>query len=281
MLPRALIEDLVHRALVEDFGRAGDLTSAVVVPEEAQLTTAIVARKPGVLAGSDLVQECFRQVDPALEIIHERSDGARLGAGDIAIIIKGPARSILSGERTALNFLGHLSGIATATRALVDAVAHTKARICDTRKTNPGLRAVEKAAVRAGGGTNHRFGLDDAVLIKDNHIAAAGGITSALRRARQAVGHMIKIEIEVDTLGQLDEALLAGADAVLLDNMSLDDLREAVRRARGKAVLEASGTVTLERVAAIAETGVDLISSGWITHSAPCLDLGLDVMGAR
>ena len=281
MLPGALIEDLVRRALLEDFGRAGDLTSAAVVPQDARLTTAIVARNAGVLAGSNLVPECFRQIDPAVEIVQRQSDGTRLSAGGIAMIIKGPARAILTGERTALNFLGHLSGIATATRALVDAVAHTKARICDTRKTIPGLRAAEKAAVRAGGGTNHRFGLDDAVLIKDNHIAAAGGITFALQRARQAVGHMIKIEIEVDTLTQLDEALLTGADAILLDNMSLDDLREAVRRTNGKAVLEASGTITVERVAAIAETGVDLISSGWITHSAPCLDLGLDVMEAR
>ncbi len=280
MLPHFLIENAVRRALAEDLGRAGDLTAQAAVPADARLVAAIVPRKPGVLAGSALAREAFHQLDPLLEVTLHVTDGARLVPGQPAIVVKGAARAILSGERTALNFLGHLSGIATATRALVDAVAHTKARICDTRKTTPGLRALEKAAVTAGGGVNHRFGLDDAVLIKDNHIAAVGGITAALTRVRQNVGHMVKIEIEVDRLTQLDEALRAGAEVVLLDNMNLEDLAEAVRRNAGRAILEASGTVTLERVAAIAETGVDLISSGWITHSAPCLDLGLDVLEA-
>ncbi|MBY0421367.1 MAG: carboxylating nicotinate-nucleotide diphosphorylase, partial [Parvularculaceae bacterium] len=219
-----------------------------------------------------------RLVDPAIEIAVAKADGARVAAGDVVLSIEGPARGALTAERVALNFLGRLSGVATATAALVDAVAGTRAKIVCTRKTTPGLRAFEKHAVRMGGGVNHRFGLYDAVLIKDNHIAAAGGVAPALRAARASVGHLVKIEIEVDGLSQLEEALAEGAGAVLLDNMTTDELVRAVAINKGRAVLEASGNVTLATVRAIAETGVDVISSGAITHSAPCLDLGLDFL---
>jgi len=269
-LPAYIISDAVIRALAEDMGRAGDITSTAVIPASTVLSCVIRARKPGVIAGLDLGVEAFRQIDAKVLVRRQVAEGTSVVPGDIVAAITGPARAVLSGERTALNFLGHLSGIATMTNAMVKAVAHTKARICDTRKTTPGLRALEKYAVRAGGGINHRFGLDDAILIKDNHIAAAGSITTALERARRAVGHMVRIEIEVDDLDQLDEALGADAQAILLDNMTNDQLREAVLRNRGRAVLEASGNVDLARVAGIAETGVDLISSGAITHSAPC-----------
>ena len=273
-----IVKDMVSRALMEDLGRAGDLTTNAVIPADDKIQAVIAARKPGVIAGLDLVVETFAQLDPQVQVHCALSDGARVGPGHVIAEINGPTRAILSGERTALNFLGHLSGIATATSLLVDAVAGTKARICDTRKTTPGLRALEKYAVRAGGGFNHRFGLDDAVLIKDNHIAAAGGITPALRRAFEQVGHMVKIEIEVDDLNQLAEALDAGAKAILLDNMSPDIMAQAVAINAGRASLEASGNVTLAHVRAIAQSGVDLISSGAITHSAPCLDLGLDFL---
>ncbi len=273
-----LIEEAVARALKEDLGDAGDVTTAACVAKGAQARAAIGARRPGVIAGADCARAAFRLVDPAVAIRVEKGDGVRIGAGEAAILIEGPARAILTAERVALNFLGHLSGVATATAALVEAVKGTKARIVCTRKTTPGLRALEKYAVRCGGGRNHRFGLYDAVLIKDNHIAAAGGVANALKAAKAAVGHMMTIEVEVETLVQLEEALREGVDAILLDNMTLDDLTRAVGLVKGRAVLEASGNVTPASVRAIAETGVDCISSGWITHSAPALDVGLDFL---
>lgn len=276
--PAGLIADAVRAALVEDLGRAGDITSAATILVDATTVTEIVARKPGTLCGVPLASESFRQVDPLLVVEPLRRDGETLMAGDAILRISGNARSLLAAERVALNYLTHLSGVATATAAFVEAIRDTDARIVCTRKTIPGLRALQKYAVRCGGGWNHRFGLDDAVLIKDNHIAVAGGVVTSIERARNAVGHLVRIEVEVDTLDQLREALTANPDAVLLDNMSLDDLRAAVAIAAGRTVLEASGGVTLSTVRAIAETGVDLISSGWITHSAPALDLGLDVV---
>jgi len=277
-LPRLLVEPIVRAALLEDLGRAGDITTDAVIPADAGLRGAIVAREPGVVAGVDAALLAFTLIDPSVTIAVDRPDGSRVKRGEAVLRVDGPARTILSAERVALNLLCRLSGIATATAALVDAIRpQGHARIVCTRKTTPGLRSLEKHAVRAGGGANHRFGLDDAVLIKDNHIAIAGGVRPALERARAAVGHLVKIEIEVDTLDQLDEVLEVGADAILLDNMSLDTLSEAVRRVNKRAITEASGRVTLATVEAIAATGVDLISTGWITHSAPILDLGLDV----
>jgi nicotinate-nucleotide pyrophosphorylase (carboxylating) len=271
-----LVEPLVRAALAEDLGRAGDITSDLTIAENATGTARLMARREGVLAGLGVAETAFHLVDPALSFTARLADGARLKPGDEIVRIDGRLRAILAAERVALNFLGHLSGVATATAALVDAVKGTKARITCTRKTLPGLRLLQKYAVRCGGGFNHRFGLDDAVLIKDNHIAAAGGIKPALERARAGLGHMAKIEIEVDTLAQLEDSLALSADTILLDNMSLQDLRRAVALAKGRAVLEASGNVTLATVRGIAETGVDYISSGAITHSAPNLDLGLD-----
>ncbi|HVU20126.1 MAG TPA: carboxylating nicotinate-nucleotide diphosphorylase [Rhizomicrobium sp.] len=273
---RLLLEPIVRHSLEEDLGRAGDVTSELTVPSERRLLASLVARKPGVIAGLVAAECAFNLVDPELRVTIEIPDGSRVGPGARLAVIEGSARSILTAERVSLNFAGHLSGIATATRALVDAVAGTKARIVETRKTTPGLRLLEKYAVRCGGGFNHRFGLDDAVLIKDNHLVAAGGIAPAIERVRAGLGHMAKIELEVDSLAQLEEALGLGVDTILLDNMSIDDLNRAVATTKGRAVLEASGNVTLATVRAIAETGVDYISSGGITHSAPNLDLGLD-----
>ncbi len=274
---RLLIEPQIRAALEEDMGRAGDITSELILPAGQRAAAKFVARKPGAIAGLNAVELAFQLIDPTLAFTVVEPDSSKVSAGETLATVSGSARAILTGERVALNFLGHLSGVATATAKLVEAVAHTKARIVCTRKTLPGLRILEKYAVRCGGGFNHRFGLDDAVLIKDNHIAAAGGIAPALQRARAGLGHMVKIEIEVDNLGQLEEALPLDADTVLLDNMNLEDLRRAVTMAKGRAVLEASGNVTLETVRAIAETGVDYISSGAITHSAPNLDIGLDL----
>ncbi|WP_457093565.1 carboxylating nicotinate-nucleotide diphosphorylase [Microvirga sp. P5_D2] len=277
-LPHLLVEPIVRAALIEDLGRTGDITSDAVIPADASARGAIVAREPGIVAGIDAARLAFTLMDPAVAVAIDRPDGRRIDRGQAVLWVEGPARSILSAERVALNLLCRLSGIATATAALVDAVRpHGHARIVCTRKTTPGLRALEKHAVRAGGGANHRFGLDDAVLIKDNHIAIAGGVRPALERARAAVSHLVKIEIEVDTLDQLDEVLEVGADAILLDNMSPDTLSEAVRRVNRRAITEASGRVTVATAPAIAASGVDLISVGWITHSAPILDLGLDV----
>jgi nicotinate-nucleotide pyrophosphorylase (carboxylating) len=276
---RLIIEPVVRAALLEDLGRAGDITTDAVVPAEATVEAVIAARQPGVLAGLDAALLAFKLLDPALQIERLHADGDRISRGETVARIGGRARAVLSAERTALNLLSRMSGVATATRALADAISGYKARIVCTRKTTPGLRALEKEAVRLGGGANHRFGLDDAMLIKDNHIALAGGVRQALERARCHAGHLIKIELEVDTLDQLAEALEFGIDAVLLDNMTPETLRRAVAMVDGRAVTEASGRITLETAPAVAATGVDLISCGWITHSAPILDLGLDIAG--
>jgi len=276
-LPRLVIEPLVRQALFEDLGLAGDITSAAVIPADHRSSLIMVARQPGVIAGLDASELAFQLVEPAITMTRHRQDGARVEPGDVIATITGPSRGLLTGERTALNFLGHLSGIATVTASLVEAVSATKASIACTRKTTPGLRALEKYAVRAGGGVNHRFALYDAVLIKDNHVAIAGGVAEAIARARAGVGHMVKIEVEVDTLEQLREAMEQGVDAVLLDNMTAAQLREAVAMVDGRAITEASGRVTPATVAAIAASGVDLVSVGWCTHSAPTLDIGLDV----
>ncbi|MBB98003.1 MAG: nicotinate-nucleotide diphosphorylase (carboxylating) [Rhodobacteraceae bacterium] len=272
-----MVEDAVRAALLEDWGRAGDITAQATLGPDTRARAVIAARQPGVLAGLDLAATAFRLADPSISVEMHLEDGARLTPGDVAMRIIGPARGVLSAERVALNFLGHLSGVASATARFADLVAHTKASIVCTRKTTPGLRAFEKYAVRCGGGSNHRFGLDDAILIKDNHIAVAGGVRAAIEAARAFAGHLVKIEVEVDTLAQLEEALAARPDVVMLDNMAPDTLRKAVAMAGGAVTLEASGGVNLDSVAAIAETGVDLISVGWITHSAPVLDLGLDI----
>jgi nicotinate-nucleotide pyrophosphorylase (carboxylating) len=274
---RLIIEPIVRAALLEDLGRAGDITTAAIVPREATAEADIVARQPGVLAGLDAALLAFELIDPGLRIERLCADGARISRGEVVARISGGAWGLLGAERTALNFLCRMSGIATATRALADAVVGTNAKIVCTRKTTPGLRALEKQAVRLGGGANHRFGLDDAMLIKDNHIALAGGVRSALERARQHADHLVKIELEVDRLDQLAEALEVGVDAVLLDNMTPDTMRRAVAIVDGRAITEASGRINLETAPIIAATGVDLISSGWITHSAPILDLGLDI----
>ena len=275
-LPTVMIEPLVRAALIEDLGRAGDITTDSIVPPEARAATALVARQPGVVAGLDLARLAFRLIDPAIAMEIERSDGSRLSPGDTIATIAGPARGILTAERVALNFLCHLSGVASATAGIADAIRPYKTRVTCTRKTTLGLRALQKYAVRVGGGSNHRFGLDDAVLIKDNHVAVAGGIKPAIERARAAVGHLVKIEVEVDTLAQLEEALSIGIDAVLLDNMSPDTLRRAVAMVDRRAITEASGRINPETAPAIAAAGVDLISVGWLTHSAPVLDIGLD-----
>ncbi|HZM08287.1 MAG TPA: carboxylating nicotinate-nucleotide diphosphorylase [Methylocella sp.] len=275
-LRRVLIEPLVRATLLEDLGRAGDITTDAIVPPGLVTRTALVARESGVVAGLDLARLAFELIDPDIALDILLSDGAIITPGQVIARISGPARGILTAERTALNFLGHLSGIASATVSIVAAVRGTRAKIVCTRKTTPGLRAVEKYAVRAGGGANHRFGLDDAILIKDNHVAIAGGIVQALRRARAAAGHLVKIEVEVDNLDQLKEALGEGADAVLLDNMDVETLARAVTIVDGRAITEASGRVTPKSAPAIAATGVDLISVGWLTHSAAVLDIGLD-----
>jgi nicotinate-nucleotide pyrophosphorylase (carboxylating) len=272
-----LYEEVVRRALAEDLGRAGDLTSDAVVPPDLQTTAALVARQAGRLAGLDVALAAFRLLDPTLTCEPQAVDGSDVAADDVLATVHGAARPILSAERTALNLLGRLCGIATATRDLVALVAPHGARVVCTRKTTPGLRALEKYAVRAGGGANHRFGLDDAVLIKDNHRVLAGGLRSAFERARRAVGHLVKIEVEVDSLAELDEALALGADVVLLDNMPPDMLAEAVRRAHGRALTEASGGIQPATAVAIAATGVALLSVGWLTHSTPALDVALDI----
>lgn len=275
-LSPVLVEPAVRAALAEDLGTGGDMTTDNVVPESARAEIAIVPRKPGRIAGLDLALTAFRLVDPRIEVETLVRDGGNAVPGEPIALVSGPGRGVLTAERVALNFLGHLSGIATATHGIVTAVAGSRARICCTRKTTPGLRVFEKYAVRAGGGVNHRFGLHDGVLIKDNHIAVAGGIRATIAAARARVGHMVKVEVEVDTLDQLEEALAAGADAVLLDNMSPETLKRAVALVAGRAITEASGNITAETAPAIAASGVDLLSVGWITHSAPCLDIGLD-----
>ncbi len=272
------IEAAVTRAIEEDLGRAGDITSIATVPDGTQSSAVLAARKAGVIAGLPLVAAAFQRLSPQIEIAPHARDGMQIKAGTTLMTISGDARAILGAERSALNFLCHLSGVATATAELAARIAHTKARIICTRKTMPGLRALQKYAVRCGGGYNHRFGLDDAMLIKDNHIAVAGGIRAALTSAKQVAGHLVKIEIEVDTLGQLKEVLDIGlADVVLIDNFDLSSMRQAVDMVGGRLVIEASGSITLNSAAAIAETGVDYISSGALTHSVRNLDIGLDI----
>jgi nicotinate-nucleotide pyrophosphorylase (carboxylating) len=278
-LPNIMVEPAVRAALLEDLGRAGDLTTDAIIPAALQTRTALVARQAGVVAGLDFAVAAFRLIDPAIKVDVALPDGSRLNPGNLIATISGPARGILTAERTALNFLCHLSGVASGTRGIADAIAGTRAQVCCTRKTMPGLRFAQKYAVRVGGGSNHRFGLDDAVLIKDNHVALAGGVRSAVERARAGVGHLVKIELEVDTLAQLEEALTLKVDAVLLDNMGPDLLRQAVGIVDGRAVTEASGRIHPGTAAAIAASGVDLLSVGWLTHSATVLDIGLDYAG--
>jgi len=276
-----LYEDTVRRALAEDLGRAGDVTTDATVPTDRSGEGMIVARRDGRVAGLDVALFAFQALDPSTATETLKADGSDVEAGAAIARVRAGARALLTGERTALNFLGHMSGVATATRDVVRKLEGLPTRVACTRKTTPGLRALEKYAVRVGGGESHRYGLDDAVLIKDNHVALAGGIVPAVQGARRNVGHLVKIEVEVDTLEQLDDALALGVDVVLLDNMDLDTLREAVGRARGRAVTEASGGIRPETVREVGETGVDLISLGWLTHSAPSLDVGFDVPAFR
>ncbi|CAN5771512.1 carboxylating nicotinate-nucleotide diphosphorylase [soil metagenome] len=276
MLP-ILYEALVDAALREDLGRGGDLTSEGTIPPGTRARGEIVARKGGVVAGLDVALHVFSRLDPGLEVACLHGDGDRVGDGSVLARLEGDARALLAAERTALNLLGHLSGVATETRRVVDLLEGTRARVACTRKTTPGLRSLEKYAVRMGGGVNHRTGLDDGILIKDNHRRVAGGVRAAVDGARGRAGHMVRIELEVDTLGELEEGLTLGVDAFLLDNMSIEELRQAVQMAAGRAVLEASGGITPERARAVAETGVDLLSLGWLTHSAPSLDVSLDM----
>ena len=280
-LPDLLVEPVVRMALAEDLGRGGDITAQACIPEGARMRAVFAARQPGVLAGVDCARLSLLAMDPAATIRSRLRDGDAFEAGTVLVEAEADARAFLAAERTALNLLGRLCGIATLTRAYVETVAGTDARIADTRKTTPGLRALEKHAVVCGGGVNHRFGLDDAILIKDNHVAVCGGVAEAIRRARAAAGHLVKVEIEVDGLDQLDEALAERPDVVMLDNFTPDMLREAVARVRdrpGRPVLEASGGVNLQTVRGIAEAGVDVISVGALTHSAASLDIGLDAV---
>jgi nicotinate-nucleotide pyrophosphorylase (carboxylating) len=276
-LPRLLVDRAVAAALEEDLGLAGDLTSQATLAPEARATATLSSREPGVVAGLDLAAAAFRLIGDGVTFTPKVADGDKVEAGDLVAEVTGPARLVMSAERVALNFLNHMSGIATLTRTYADAVAGTGAQICDTRKTTPGMRAFQKYAVRCGGGANHRYSLDDAILIKDNHIAVAGSVTEAYRAAEAFAGHLVAIEIEVQTLAELEEALAAGARLVLLDNMDDETLRQAVSLNAGRARLEASGGVKLERVRSIGETGVDYISTSQITMGAKPLDLGLDV----
>jgi len=279
-LPRYLVEQAVATALEEDLGGVGDITTNTIIPPDAQGDASIIVRKPGVIAGLDLAAASFRSLDPDVRFTRIVEDGGKVEAGATIARIAGKTRALLTGERTALNFFGRLSGIATLTAAYVAAVEGTHAKIVETRKTTPGLRALEKYAVRCGGGTNHRFGLYDAVLVKDNHIAAAGGLAEALNAVRTAVGHLVKIEVEVDTLDQLEKVLRFPIDAVLLDNMDAGTLKRAIALVKGRVITEASGGVTLESVREIAKTGVDLISVGALTHSARSLDSSLEWKGS-
>jgi nicotinate-nucleotide pyrophosphorylase (carboxylating) len=279
-LPRFLVEQAVAAALAEDLGGVGDITTDAIIPAESQGEASIVARKTGVIAGLDLAEAAFKSLDPEARFTRVVVEGGKVEAGGTIVKVAGKTRALLTGERTALNFLGRLSGIATLTAAYVAAIQGTRAKIVETRKTTPGLRAFEKYAVRRGGGMNHRFGLYDAVLVKDNHIAAAGGLASALQKLRARVGHLVRIEVEVDTLDQLEDALNFPIEAVLLDNMDVETLKKAVALVNGRVVTEASGGVTLENVGEIAKTGVDLISVGALTHSARSLDSSLEWMGS-
>jgi len=277
-LPDLLIAPIVRAALAEDLGRAGDVTGQACIAPDARLSAVFATRQAGVVCGAACARLAIAELDPSARFETVVADGEPVQPGTALARVEANARALLAAERTALNLMGRLSGIATLTQRYVDAIAGTRARIVDTRKTTPGLRALEKYAVRCGGGVNHRFGLDDAILIKDNHVAACGGVTEALRRARAFAGHLMKVEVEVDTLAQFDEALAEAPDVILLDNFSLADLREAVRRAAGRVALEASGGISLETVRPVAETGVDVISVGALTHSASVLDIGLDAV---
>ncbi|MBN2242484.1 MAG: carboxylating nicotinate-nucleotide diphosphorylase [Acidobacteria bacterium] len=272
-----LYEEIVNRALLEDLGRTGDITTDAIVCAGDRAAAKIIARGPGRIAGTDVARSAFLRLDSGILFDVVTRDGQDVEAGETIAVVRGGAGPILSGERTALNFLSHLCGIATATRAIVEIVAPYPARVVCTRKTTPGLRVLEKYAVRAGGGFNHRFGLDDAVLIKDNHIIVAGSVSEAVRRVRRSAGHMVKVEVEVDSLEQLESALRENIDAVLLDNMGPEVLSEAVRRVNGRVLTEASGGVTPQTARAAAASGVDILSLGWLTHSAPALDLSLDI----
>jgi nicotinate-nucleotide pyrophosphorylase (carboxylating) len=272
-----MIEPTVRAALAEDLGRAGDVTTDAIIPASMIAQAVMAARKPGVVAGLPVAAEAFRLMDEAVVFEQLAPEGARVTAGEAVARVRGPARAILTAERVALNFVCHLSGTATLTARYVDLVRHTRATICETRKTTPNLRLLEKYAVRCGGGSNHRFGLDDAFLIKDNHIAVAGGIGAALRAAKAYAGHLVKIEIEIDRLDQLPEVLAEGADVVLFDNMGPEELRKGVEMIAGRMLAESSGGINLDTAKAIAESGVDLLSIGALTHSAPILDLGLDI----
>jgi nicotinate-nucleotide pyrophosphorylase (carboxylating) len=276
-LPPIVIDPLIAAALAEDFGQQGDITSQAIIPPARRAKAIMKARKGGVLAGIGVAARSFTLFEPAAQVEIEVQDGVAVKPGQVLLTVEAPALAVLGAERTALNFASHLSGIATETRRMVDLVSHTKAQICCTRKTTPGLRALEKYAVRAGGGKNHRYRLDDGILIKDNHIAVAGGIRPAVEKALAARGHMVRVEVEVDTPAQLKEILDLPVDAVLLDNMSLPDLAACVRLAKGRFLTEASGGVNAGNIKEIAETGVDLVSLGWLTHSAPALDIGLDI----
>jgi nicotinate-nucleotide pyrophosphorylase (carboxylating) len=275
--PRLLVEPIVRAGLLEDLSHGGDLTTDAIVPATRSAQASFVARDAGVIAGIDCAAIALELLDPRARVVVHLGDGERAQAGERIASVESNARALITAERTALNLLCRLSGVATATRELVDAIAHTRAQVVCTRKTIPGLRVLQKYAVRCGGGSNHRFGLDDAVLIKDNHIALAGSVAKAVEAARVGAGHLVKIELEVDTLDQLREAVTLPIDAVLLDNMSPDMLREAVNIVGGRMLTEASGRVTPRNIAAIAESGVDLISSGWLTQGAPALDIGLDI----
>ncbi|MFC3069043.1 carboxylating nicotinate-nucleotide diphosphorylase [Phenylobacterium soli] len=277
-LPDLLIAPILDAALAEDLGRAGDVTAQACIPAEARLVAQFATRKAGVVSGLDCARLAIEMLDPEAHFEALVEDGEAVPAGTLLARVEANARALLSAERTALNLMGRLSGIATLTRAYVDAVRDTRARIVDTRKTTPGLRALEKYAVRCGGGVNHRFGLDDAILIKDNHVAACGSVGEAVRRAKAFAGHLMKVEVEVDTLAQFDEALTQAPDVIMLDNFSLSDMAEAVRRAEGRVVLEASGGINLDTVRGVAETGVDVISVGALTHSVGVLDIGLDAV---
>lgn len=276
MIHPLLFRETVANALKEDLGR-GDLTTESTIPPGVAAEGRLIAKERGVLAGVGVAAEAFRLVDPDLSVLCRLEDGTGVAPGDEVLFVKGKARSILMAERVALNFIQRLSGIATAAAKAAEAAREAGAIVVDTRKTTPGLRILEKYAVRVGGGRNHRFGLDDAVMIKENHIAVAGGIEAAVRAARAKIGHMHKIEVEVERLDQIDEALAAGVDVILLDNMELDALRQAVEKVAGRAIVEASGGIRPEDVSAVAATGVDVISLGWLTHSAPALDLSLAV----
>lgn len=278
-LPDLLIQPIVRAALAEDLGRAGDITAQACVPADARLTADFAARRGGVVAGLSCIRLALAELDPSVTVEPLTADGQAVPASTTLARVSGNARAILTAERTALNLLGRLCGIATLTQDFVDAIAGTSAKITDTRKTTPGLRALEKYAVRCGGGVNHRFGLDDAILIKDNHVAACGSVGEAIRRAKTFAGHLVKVEVEVDSLVQLQEALAHDPDVIMLDNFTLEDMREAVKLADRRVTLEASGGVTLDTVRAIAETGVDVISVGALTHSAKVLDIGLDAVG--